>query len=199
MKVSFSHSKDREMQRLLRLRDEYQWFIENDFPVVVPEFYDTLYHNAGSEDVFKDRLVEAFNNVYRESKYVEKERKVRDIWQRVEQPFFDTLNSLRLDVLDEYFCYVSLYGPQGQFHCPDVVDVRVASDKDVEEANTTIAHEIIHLVISDKVSKLKLSYSQVEGMVDLFFTETELKDIFPIYEPQSIAEHDREAFYKFIS
>jgi len=49
------------------------------------------------------------------------------------------------------------------------------------------------------VEKLKSDYKQTEGIVDLFFKETELKDIFPDYKLQSIAEYDNKIFDKVIN
>ena len=67
--------------------------------------------------------------------------------------------------------------------------MRANSKKDIKDANETIAHELIHLLIFNKVKKLKLEYEQREGMVDLFFIETKLKNLFPRYKLQSIAVH----------
>ena len=103
-----------------------------------------------------------------------------------------------LKVRDKYFCHISLYGPEGQFNYPNIVNLRVANSKDIKNANETIAHEIIHLAIYNKVKKLKLNYEQTEGLVDLFFIETKLKDIFPNYNIQNIGDSNKELFYKII-
>jgi len=50
------------------------------------------------------------------------------------------------------------------------------------------------LLIYNKVKKLKSNYKQTEGIVNLFFTETKLKTIFPKYKLQSIAIHNKRLF-----
>lgn len=62
----------------------------------------------------------------------------------------------------------------------------------------TIAHEIIHLLIFDKAKKLKLSYEEVESIVDLFFKQTELKKIFPNYQLQNSIKHNIKQFKSFV-
>jgi hypothetical protein len=74
----------------------------------------------------------------------------------------------------------------------------VANSKDIKNANETIAHEIIHLLIYNKVKKLKLNYEQTEGLVDLFFIETKLKNIFPNYKIQNIGAANKKLFYNII-
>ncbi|PJC00961.1 MAG: hypothetical protein CO073_04820, partial [Candidatus Komeilibacteria bacterium CG_4_9_14_0_8_um_filter_36_9] len=39
MKIQFLYSKNKEREKLLNIYDEYQWFIDNDFPIVLPKFY----------------------------------------------------------------------------------------------------------------------------------------------------------------
>jgi len=119
-------------------------------------------------------------------------------WQKVEKNFFKILNNFNLNVRDKYFCHISLYGPEGQFKYPNTINLRIKSNKDIKNANETIAHELIHLLIYNKVKKLKLNYQQTEGVVDLFFTETKLKTIFPKYKLESVAIHNKEIFQKLI-
>jgi len=65
--------------------------------------------------------------------------------------------------------------------------LRISGQKDIREANETIAHELIHLLIYNKAKKMKLSYEKTEGLVDLFFSKDELRRIFPKYKKQNLA------------
>ena len=85
----------------------------------------------------------------------------------------------------------------GQFCYPDIVDVR-ATKKDIKSINETIAHEIIHLLILNKAKKLKFNYEQIENIVDLFFKQTELKELFPDYQLQNSIKHNLKQFQDFI-
>ncbi|KKP87707.1 MAG: hypothetical protein UR93_C0035G0003 [Berkelbacteria bacterium GW2011_GWA2_35_9] len=120
--------------------------------------------------------------------------KVRSGWQKIEKKFFNIINNLNLKIADKYLCYTTLYGPEGEYKYPNIIDLRIKNNKDIKNANETIAHELIHLLIYNKTKKLKLNYRQTEGVIDLFFTETELMTIFPKYKFQSIGIHNKKHF-----
>jgi len=183
---------------LLNIRSEYQWFLDNDFPIILPKFYEQLYQKSKSKKDFKIGSEKELNKIYNKEIYNQKVRAVKNEWKKVETEFFCILKKYNLKIKDKYLCYVSLYGPEGQFKYPNIIDLRISKESDDREANETIAHELIHLMILKKTEKLKLDYKKIEGIVDLFFKKTELKNIFPNYKLQSIAEHNEKVFGKVI-
>jgi len=197
MKLQFLYSKNKEKEKLLGIYDEYQWFIDNNFPIILPKFYIEIYQN--NKKLFAKKLSRELNKIYNKNIYQFKKEKVKNNWQKIEKDFFKILNTYNIKIQDKYLCYISLYGPEGQFNYPNIVNLRAANSKDVKNANDTIAHEIIHLVIYNKVKKLKLNYEQTEGLVDLFFIETKLKNIFPDYAIQNIGISDKKLFYNIIT
>jgi len=197
MKLRFLFSENKEKEKLLNIYDEYQWFIDNDFPIILPKFYAKAYQrNKSNKKLFVEELNKVFSEAYNKDDYQVKSEKAENNWQKIQQNFFDIINNFNLKIKNEYICYISLYGPPGQFQYPNVINLRINNAKDIKEANETIAHELIHLLIHDKVKKLKLNYRQTEGIVDLFFKETELKTIFPRYELQNMAIHNKKIFQK---
>jgi hypothetical protein len=199
MKLHFFYSKNKEKDRLLNIYDEYQWFIDNNFPITLPKFYDKAYkNNKKNKNYFSKQLDTELSNIYNKRIYQLKSEEIKNNWQKIEKEFFETLNKFNLKIKDKYFCYISLYGPEGQFNYPDIINLRTGNRRDVKNANETIAHEIIHLLIYTKVKKFKLNYQEIEGMVDLFFIETKLKDIFPRYKTQSIAIINKKLFHEII-
>jgi len=197
MKLQFLYSKIKEKEKLLNIYEEYQWFIDNDFPIVLPKFYAEIYQqNKNNKKLFARKLSIGLNKIYNENDYQLKNEKVKNNWQKIEQILFSTLDDFALNIRDRYICYVSLYGPEGQFKYPNIVNLRISNIKDIKEANETIAHELIHLLIYNKAKKIKLDYKQTEGIVDLFFTETKLKTIFPQYKLQNIAIHNKKLLQK---
>lgn len=197
MELQFLYSKIRERERLLKISKEYQWFIDNNFLVVLPKFYvETYRQNKNNKKIFTKKINEGLNKIYNENDYRVKRNKIENNWHKIGREFLNILNEFGFNIKNKYICYISLYGPEGQFKYPNVINLRVNNKKDIENANETISHELIHLLIYNKTKKLKLNYKQTEGMVDLFFTETKLKIIFPRYKLQSIAIHDKELFQK---
>jgi len=199
MRISFLLSKEREKQRLLNIYSEYQWFLDNDFPIILPKFYEKLYQESKSKKVFKIDLEKELDKIYNKEVYKRKVKIAKNEWEKIEAEFFDILNNYNQRIRDKYLCYISLYGPEGQFKYPNIIDLRINKKSDIKRANETIAHELIHLIILRKVEKLKLDYKQTEGVVDLFFKKTDFKNIFPDYKLQSIAKHDDEIFKKTIT
>lgn len=200
MVLQFLYSKIKEKEKLLNIYEEYQWFVDNDFPIVLPKFYAEIYQkNKNNKKLFARELNIELNKIYDKNDYQLKNEKVKNDWQKIGRKFLSILNDFNFNIKNEYICYISLYGPEGQFKCPNIINLRISNSKDIEEADETIAHELIHLLIYNKVKKLKLDYKQTEGIVDLFFIETKLKTIFPQYKLQSIAIHNKRLFKKIIS
>jgi len=197
MRLKFLYSKNKEKEKLLNIYKKYQWFIDNDFPIVLPEFYAEIYQkNKNNKKLFVKALNIELNKIYNKNDYQLKNENIKNNWQKIGQEIFNILNGFNLNIREKYICYISLYGPDGQFKYPNIVNLRVKNNKDIKNANETIIHELIHLLIYNKAKKLKLNYKQTEGVVDLFFTETKLKTIFPQYKLQSIAIHNKKIFQK---
>ena len=198
MRVLFLSLKEREIQKLLNIHSEYQWFLDNDFPIILPEFYKQLYRESKSKKDFKISLEKELSKIYNKKIYDEKVKIAKSEWEKIETRFFDVLEKYNLKIKNKYLCYVSLYGPEGQFKYPNIIDLRINSQSDIGQMNETIAHELIHLIILRKAEKLKLNYKKIEGFVDMFFKKTDLKNLFPNYKLQSIAEHNDGIFEKWL-
>lgn len=195
MKIQFLYSKIKEKEKLLNIFEEYQWFVDNDFTIILPRFYAETYSKYKSnKETFTKNLSREFNEVYNKKDYQKRIEKVKNNWLKIEKGLFDVLIDFNGDIKDKYFCYISLYGPEGQFKYPNTINLRTSDDKDIENANETIIHELFHLLIYREAKQMKLTYKQIEGVVDLFFIETKLKTIFPQYKPQNIAIHDKKLF-----
>ncbi len=200
MKLQFLYSQTKEKEKLLDIYEEYQWFIDNNFPIILPKFYARIYkQNKNNKKIFIRELNKELNRVYDKNKYQSRQNKIKNNWQKTEQLFFNVLDNFNFKTKNKYICYISLYGPEGQFKYPNIINLRVDNNKDVKGANETIAHELIHLLVYNKAKKLKLNYEQIEGVVDLFFTETKLKTVFPRYGLQNIAVHNKKIFSGFLS
>ncbi len=199
MKVTFLIVKAKEKEKLLDIYSEYQWFIDNEFPIILPKFYKKLYEqNRKDKTQFTKNIGKSLDKIYNRRVYQRNLNQVKANWQKIEQKVFNVLNNFNPKIKNKYVCYISLYGPQGQFKYPNFINLRVNIAKDIKEANETIAHELIHLLIYNKVKKLRLNYKQTEGVVDLFFTKTNLKNIFPDYQMQSTSEYNKRLFRRIV-
>lgn len=192
MKVRFTYSKLNEINKLTDIYSEYQRFLEQKFPIYLPKSYDKIYCNTkGNKKLFAQSLSKEISRVYKKEDYTSKQEMVKVGWLKVEKKFFEYLLNLNLKVQNKYICQISLYGPQGQYRYPNTINLRVAKRQDFSQANMTIAHEILHLAVYNKAKQMKLGYQQIEGVVDLFFKETKIKNIFPNYKLQDSVTHSK--------
>ncbi|MFH1457308.1 MAG: hypothetical protein ABIF17_04345 [Patescibacteria group bacterium] len=199
--VKFIISKKRETERLADLFAEYKWFVDNNFPIILPKIFQTVKDDLLKKQSKKQLLVlvnQILKDKYNKDKYLTSKELIKQEWKKAEKDFFEIVSKYKFKVRNKYCCYISLYGPMGQFFYPDSIDVR-ATKKDIKLINETIAHEIIHLLIFNKIKKLKLDYKETESIVDLFFKQTELKEIFPNYQLQNSIKHNLKQFKSFVS
>lgn len=108
-------------------------------------------------------------------------------WERVETAFFGYLK--KIDKQNEFFnfenhykCFLSFYGCYGYFRFPGQVYVNIGADLDF--VIETIAHELIHLLVYEKVENK--SYEEIEVIVDKIMIDSEFKKLFPRYKIQEI-------------
>ena len=203
MKIKFLASKNKEVERLINLYEDYKWFIDNAFPIILPKFFKSHYRKFGVKKYNKKLLKNIFQNniklIYSQKKYEKIINDIKKEWLKVEEDFWDALERLGFKSKKAFLCYISLYGPGGQFKYPNSITIRAVNKMDLKEANTNIAHEIMHLLLYKKFEKLNLKYAQIEGIVDLFFIKTEIKNIFPNYKKQTIAKHNEKLFERIIN
>ena len=67
MRLQFLYSKNKEKEKLLNIYNEYQWFIDNDFPIILPKFYAKIYQN--NKKLFVKKLNRELNKVYNKDNY----------------------------------------------------------------------------------------------------------------------------------
>ncbi|BFT94526.1 hypothetical protein MNSC_05340 [Minisyncoccus archaeophilus] len=96
MKLKFTFSKEKEIDKLINIYSEYQWFINNDFSISLPGFYNQLYKEAKTKSTFKKELINLFKETYKRDVYLEKEKVIKENWKRVSSQVISTLNDFKL-------------------------------------------------------------------------------------------------------
>ena len=105
MRLQFLYSKNKEKEKLLNIYNEYQWFIDNDFPIILPKFYAKIYQN--NKKLFVKKLSRELNKVYNKDNYQLKKETIKNNWQKIEKNFFKILSSFNLRLKDRSFCRIS--------------------------------------------------------------------------------------------
>mgnify|MGYP001584750117 CR=1 FL=1 len=167
----FSHTKVREREHLSRLLEEREWFKHENFPVFLPR---------NQADVQKE--------IQRKNELLTgKAARLQKEWEKIEAEYFGTVGKFHhRKLLSKYICHVSRFGPEGKYHKPNMLFIRLRTARDEKQATETIAHELLHLVFADLFDSKGLNYAEREGMVDALIIQSNLSYLFPRYQKQSI-------------
>jgi hypothetical protein len=184
--VEFKFNLENEIRDICWIYGEYAFFQKFNYKVYYPSISEEtkqLLISDPSDQKAINLLKKEFEPIFKSDAEVYEQHleQVKDNWSKIEKDFFSSLEKCaQLKILNKYKSIISLYGPGGSFYEPDEISVRVAKDNqnDISRASETMAHEIIHLVINDLVKKYKLEFEDIERMVDLILTKTELSDLF---------------------
>lgn len=184
--VEFKYNLRSEIRAITTIYENYTFFKTMNYGVCYPSISEEakrlLILDASGQKAIS-LLIQEFEPIFESEIEIYKQGLLiaQNNWTKIEQDFFNTLKkSTRLQVLGKYKGLISLYGPGGSFYEPDEISIRLnpKNQKDAAEANLTIAHEIIHLAISDLVMEHKLRFEDIERVVDLILTKTELRSLF---------------------
>ncbi len=167
-KVVFDHNETDEIEYLQNLEQERDWFVENDFPAVLPD------ENTKPAESYQQ------NRTVIEQRLPE----VEDSWSQLADNFFAALAKTINLPNQTYECHLSFFGPEGKYHRPNYLFVRANPTDTVSSILETIAHELIHLAVANDATQQNLDYAAKEKLVDDIMTSPELKKIFPNYRSQ---------------
>lgn len=184
MMVKFIFSQKQEVKDLLWLYSEVSFFAKMPYKVYYPEISKDLVKALEKDPNDEQKIIELnkqFGTIFNREKdiYQTTLEKVEENWRKIEDSFFSFLKN-NVDYKNSYKCFISRYGPGGTFHPLSSISVRarLENPKDINNANETIAHEIIHLCVNNLVKKYKLGFENTERLVDLILVKTELKKLF---------------------
>lgn len=171
--VIFSHTKAREKEYLSNLLKEKGWFERRQFPVFLPK---------NKVDIEKE--------ISKENKLLkQKITQLQKAWKRIEKDYFDIVKTFHYKkLLPKYRCHISRFGPEGKYCRPNLLFVRLRTKLDEKRAIETIGHELLHLLFADFFETKKMNYSEREGMVDALILQSDLFNLFPAYQKQSIGK-----------
>lgn len=170
--VIFSHKKIQERKYLYQLLEEKNWFEHKNFSVLLPKDKDKVKNEIERKKLSDKKIME-----------------LKKEWKKLEKDYFQIVKKFRhKKLLSIYKCHVSRFGPEGKYCRPNLLFVRLRTKIDKKRATETIGHELLHLLFADFFESKKLNYPEREGMIDALILQSELTNIFPRYENQSIGK-----------
>lgn len=171
--VIFSHKKTKEREYFEELLKEKEWFERKQFPV----FLSKNKTDSKQEILKKDKLLK------------QKIAQLQKAWRGIEKDYFDIVKMFHHKILSQkYICHISRFGPEGKYSRPNLIFVRLRTKLDEKRSIETIGHEILHVLFADFFKTKKLNYSEREGMVDALILQSDLINLFPRYQKQSVGK-----------
>lgn len=182
--IKFIIDKNLEAEGLLLCYKDHSLISKYGYQVFWPEIPSALEEKL-IKDPFLTENIKNFSYAYdsifkNNSDYcLTKKNIIQENWQKIETHFFDILcNVLLLEINQNntYLCCLTKYGVQANYILPNKIFLRINTEIDIEYANQSIAHEIIHIAVNDLVTKFNIGWDDTERLVDLILTKTEIKN-----------------------
>lgn len=201
--IKFSFSRNQEIKDILWIYKDYQFFKKSPYTVYYPSISNNLHKiliNNTPNKKIKALLDQEFSKIFQRDKksYQQALKMVEKNWRPIEKKFFKYLAKFtNLRLLSKYYCYISRYGPGGNFSLPNIISIRAREETpdDVKMANLKIIHEIVHLLINKLVKKNNLSFEDTERLVDLILINTPIKNLLGDIEMQGFGNPGLEAYF----
>lgn len=171
--VVFSHTKIQEKEYLEQLLKEKEWFERKQFSVFLPKSKTDIKQEISRKDALSKQKI----------------AQLQKAWRKIEKNYFDTAKKFHYKkLLLKYICHISRFGPEGKYCRPNQLFIRLRTKRDERRVIETIGHELLHLLFADFFEANKLNYSEREGMVDSLILQSDLSNLFPQYQKQSIGK-----------
>ena len=171
--VVFSHRETKEKKYLNQLLEEKAWFESENFNVFLPK----------NDDLFKTKNGKKRDALSKKIIWLKTE------WGKIKKDYFKTVKKFKHKRLHSiYECHVSRFGPEGKYTRPNILFIRLRTNRDRQRVMETIGHELLHLLFADIFESEKLNYAEREGMVDALILRSDLANVFPQYKKQSIGK-----------
>ncbi len=171
--VVFSHKKIQEKKYLKQLLEERRWFESKKFDAFLPK----------NKESIEKEIINKNGSLNKKITWLKKE------WKKSERDYFKVVRGFHYTKFSpRYKCHVSCFGPEGKYTRPNMLFIRLRTRQDKKRVIETIGHELLHLIFADFFESKKLGYAEREGMIDTLILQSNLSQLFPRYEPQSIGK-----------
>lgn len=162
MNIKIKFGVDVELNRIKKTIKKLDWYYSKGYK---PKLPDGINKDLSSEEI-KEKIIEKFN----EDEYKKISKKIEQKFKVIEYDFFEKLQDIfGKNILKEFCIYLIAYGVYGSYEVPNTIYLRF-NQKDITK---TIVHEIVHLIIENKIQKYKVDQWEKERIVDLILNSKE--------------------------
>ncbi len=163
--LSFEYSKTLEKERIINTIKRLGWYKENKYNVDLIGFPKVL----DRENIFSvsdTDILNAIDAEYDETKFVESEKSLKELFSFYHDQLVIFLNETKLSVISPIVVQLTMYGMAGSYSLPNKAIVNVSKFYSVGLMRNVL-HEIVHLHIQHLIDTYKIGQWQKERIVDL--------------------------------
>lgn len=156
MNIEVKFSLKLEFKRVKDTLSKLDWYNSNSYKPRLPENIN----RQSSEEEIKNQTEKEFDEI----KCNETKSKIEKDFLEIEKSLSNNLKEVfKKDIPNNFVVYLTSYGVYGSYKMPNIIILNINS-KDIFK---TIIHEIIHLIIEDKIQEYKIDQWEKERIVDL--------------------------------
>ncbi|TSC93004.1 MAG: hypothetical protein CEN91_321 [Candidatus Berkelbacteria bacterium Licking1014_85] len=155
--------------------------------------YLALKNNKNKEKIFK-----WFEKNYNLQKYLKAKKIVSLNFKKIEQELSITVEQiLDLHNSQNFEVFLSFFGPGGSYKLPNIITIRVLNHDDLNYSNVNITHELIHLLVENKIQKYNFSHHDKELFVNSILFQPQIAKILKIKNEEIIKSKYYYSFRKY--
>lgn len=157
MDIQINYGKNVEFERVKSTLKKLDWFNEQGYKIGLPKgITEKSSDNNIKNQIKKEYNQETFDSYSRELLYM---------FNKIKDQFEKTLKEVFGDKIPNNFeVYLTRYGVGGSYNLPNRIIKNCTHPK---EGIKTLVHEIIHLIIQEKIDEHEIKHWEKERIVDL--------------------------------
>ena len=162
MNLKFVFGIDFELSRIKNTINKLDWYNSQRYNPRLPKGIT----NKSSEEKIKNQIKKEF----KEDDYKVVANKSSSNFSKIAKPLSNKLkNIFNKEIQKEFIVYLTNYGVGGSYKLPNMIILNINS----KNSSNIIIHEIIHLIIMDKIIEYKIQHWEKERIVDLILNSEE--------------------------
>lgn len=163
MDLKIKFGIDFELERVTYTFNELGWYNKQGYKVRLP--------NGISEKSSKDEIKDQITKEFDEKKYIDLSNKINSNFLLLQTDFTNVLKKNFDKMPDNFIIYLTNYGVGGSYDFPNKVILNYNYSRGIK----TVLHEIVHILIEDKIQKYSVEHWEKERIVDLILNSKEFK------------------------
>jgi len=155
MQLNFKFSPEIDFQRIQSTLKKLDWYTANGYKPRLPR--------KNSEPILDEvQLLKIVKNEYNPKEYEEIQKKLKSEFVKIESDLLNLFKEISKKIPFEFDISLTKYGTGGSYNLSNQIILNIKGKNPLR----TLVHEMIHLLLEEKVQKEKLSHLEKEALVE---------------------------------